>query len=144
MPFEKKSNSVDPFKSPDHKLPEKFKANNPSGKNPYASENLNKRNLANLGPHDNNEKKGIFKKGISRGKFKEVLGRTSSPYIKMDKRKRVGLEKEMSWGKYGESISIKDLNSYSESLKKSKKGKPYQDRINVDQKINLLKEIKDK
>jgi len=130
----------DAFRSPDHKVPNKFESKSMiPERNPYIKRDLSKKSLSK-------ESTIIFgKHGISRSRFREELGKAYDSKINMDKSSRRKLEKEMPWGNYGETISEKDIESHLKSLKKEKRSVSGFNNIKmVKDKIKLLENLKKK
>ena len=118
--FEKKFNSSDPFKKPEHKVPNKFKGDG-MPKNPYAPKNLLKEVLINPDnkidkeAYTPKEPKSIFEKrrsGLTPGELKAELKKVPYYKVNMDPKERMSAVEEFEKS----HIKGKDVDKYLKKL----------------------------
>ncbi len=146
-PSSENNEPFDPFKKPDY-APSPENEGKPSG-NETPKKGMWEQLLGKHVPKETKKEepksKGIFGEGISRGKFREELRKAYDPNIPIKTPERVALEKEMSWSKYGEEISDKDVKRHLKDLNKEKFREPhYKDQLAIKGKIKIFEKLKNK
>jgi len=140
-PSSEKNYRPDQFKGSDNKGLSQHKVNSPK--------NLSGASKPNSFLGSSIIKKSIFEKraeGLTRAELRAEL--RTAPYddrVKMRQKERIGLEKEMERGKYGENISKKDVDLHIKRLKKEESlSKTTQGKFDAKHKRVLLEKLREK